>query len=45
MAFLTPQRTPKSGISPNWCVPELFSISPGLSGEPGESGFFGSLPA
>ena len=31
--------------SPDWCVPELFSICQGLSREPGGSGFVGSLPA
>ena len=44
MAFETPRRMPKSGISPkspDWCVPELFSICPSLLGEPGEFRFFG----
>ena len=41
---------PKSGVprkSPKvqTGVPELFSICPGLSGGPGESGFFRGLPA
>ena len=32
-------------VGPDWCVPERFSIRQGLSGEPGGSGFVGSLPA
>ena len=38
MAFETPQRIPKPGVSPkspDRCVPELFSICQGLSGGPG----------
>ena len=44
--ILDTSEDPQVGVSPKSLdCPQLFSICQGLSGEPGESGFVGSLPA